>query len=248
MSVDIAGPYIPGCDQDQGQPKYFLITTATAPIRQDRPLIWGWRPDDSIEEVEEGAEHMFQDRQEVMPEEQDPNPFRGADDEAAAQAGEANLASFEQCVAELKDVGSSTWRWQHLSSIAKKRQCLQRRPNCLQDTVLCRFQSSALRRTGRKNSCPSDSGSGQLRETWSIAILGTTSLLLLQSAGLPIREWPTALRHAADKRHHGQLRALGLDLPRLGDFKRLEEVIRRRTELMQLSFYTLTIHTPLRTS
>ena len=37
--------------------------------------------------------------------------------------------------------------------------------------------------------------------------------VLLQSAGLSVRERPTALRHA--ERHRGQLRALGLDLPRL---------------------------------
>ena len=27
MAVDVAGPFAPGCDQDMGQPKYFLVTT-----------------------------------------------------------------------------------------------------------------------------------------------------------------------------------------------------------------------------
>ena len=59
MAVDVAGPFAPGCDQDMGQPRYFLVTTVTVPVRHDKPLIWGWKPDDSVEDVEEGAEHTF---------------------------------------------------------------------------------------------------------------------------------------------------------------------------------------------
>ena len=42
-----------------GQARYFLVTTVTVPVRHDKPLIWGWKPDDSVEDVEEGAEHTF---------------------------------------------------------------------------------------------------------------------------------------------------------------------------------------------
>ena len=105
MAVDVAGPFAPGCDQDMGQPRYFLVATVTVPVRHDRPLIWGWRPDDSVEGVEEGAEHVLQDRQEILPEGQDPNPFKGDGEEAVVCEEEVKLASFERQIAELKDVG-----------------------------------------------------------------------------------------------------------------------------------------------
>ena len=66
MAVDVAGPFAPGCDQDMGQPRYFLVTTVTVPVRHDKPLIWGWKPNDLVEDAEEGAEHTFQDRQEIF--------------------------------------------------------------------------------------------------------------------------------------------------------------------------------------
>ena len=60
MAVDVAGPFAPGCDQDMGQPRYFLVATVTVPVRHDKPLIWGWKPDESVEDIEEGAEHVLQ--------------------------------------------------------------------------------------------------------------------------------------------------------------------------------------------
>ena len=92
-------------DQDMGQPRYFLVATVTVPVRHDKPLIWGWKPDDSVEDIEEGAEHVFQDRQEILPEGQDPNPFKGDGEEAVVCEEEVKLTSFEQQIAELKDVG-----------------------------------------------------------------------------------------------------------------------------------------------
>ena len=108
MAVDVAGPFAPGCDQDMGQPRYFLVTTVTVPVRHDKPLIWGWKPDDSVEGIEEGAEHVFQDRQEILPEVQEPNPFKGDGEEAVVCEEEVKLASFEQQMAELKRCGSQT--------------------------------------------------------------------------------------------------------------------------------------------
>ena len=35
MAVDVAGPFAPGCDQDMGQPRYFLVATVTVPVRHD---------------------------------------------------------------------------------------------------------------------------------------------------------------------------------------------------------------------
>ena len=67
----------------------------------------GWRPDDSMEDVEEGAKHTFQDKKRCQKNKTTrPQPVQGADDEAVVQAAdEVKLASFEQRIAELKDVG-----------------------------------------------------------------------------------------------------------------------------------------------
>ena len=77
----------------------------TVPVRHDKPLIWGWKPEDSVEDIEEGAEHVLQDRREILPEGQDPNPFKGDGEEAAVSEEEVKLALFERQIAELKDVG-----------------------------------------------------------------------------------------------------------------------------------------------
>ena len=60
-----------------------------------------------------------------------------------------------------------------------------------------------------------DEPPGNSRAEIEVGVLKNAARVLLQSAGLPLRDWPTALRHAAEERHRGQLTAFGLNLPRL---------------------------------
>ena len=233
MAVDVAGPLAPGCDQDMGQPRYFLVATVTVPVRQDKPLIWGWKPDDSVEDIEEGAEHVFQDRQEILPESQDPNPFKGDGEEAVVCEDEVKLASFEQQIAELKDVGvkhltlaAPLLNRKEATVIAATSKLFARyralqvpvfriKTDRAKEFVSKRFREWTTARDLEHCFTAGDEPTGNSRAEIEVGVLKNAARVLLQSAGLPVRDWPTALRHAAEERHRGQLRAFGLNLPRL---------------------------------
>ena len=47
-------------------------------------------------------------------------------------------------------------------------------------------------------------------------------------------DWPTAVRHAAEERHRGQLRGMGLSLPRLLPYEQMSWSAQRRGVVLQM--------------
>ena len=184
-----------------------------------------------MEDVEEGAEHVFQDWQEVLPEVQEPNPFKGGGEEAVVCEEEVKLASFEQQIAELKDVGvkhltlaAPLLNRKEATVIAATSKLFARyralqvpvfriKTDRAKEFVSKRFREWTTARDLEHCFTAGDEPTGNSRAEIEVGVLKNAARVLLQSAGLPVRDWPTALRHAAEERHRGQLRAFGLNLP-----------------------------------
>lgn len=103
MSLDIAGPFEAGQDQDQGHPRYFLVSTVTIPFAEERPLMWGWRPgQNSQPDREPATEDILQDELPKLQDDADDNPFKG-DDAAHITEEEIAKRDFALEVEKLKD-------------------------------------------------------------------------------------------------------------------------------------------------
>ena len=101
LSLDIAGQFSPGQDQDQGHLKYFIMAIITVPFKDERPLVWGWRPESSSQDEEQAAEDTLQELQPRLEEGVVGNPFKG-DDGAVITEEEINKCTLKQEIENLK--------------------------------------------------------------------------------------------------------------------------------------------------
>ena len=233
LSLDIAGPFSPGQDQDQGHPKYFVVAVITVPFKDERPLVWGWRPKNSSQDEEQPAEDTLQELQPRLDEGLVDNPFKG-DDGAVITEEEINKCTFKQEIENLKStnvkrltsaapllnrkeqtvltaVAAKLYAWIKALQIA----VLSVKTDRAKEFVSKRFREWVANRDILQNFTAGDEPTGNTRAEIEIGILRNSARALLKPAGLQMGDWPTAIQHSAEERHRGQLRGMGLSLPRL---------------------------------
>lgn len=96
-----------------------------------------------------------------------------------------------------------------------------------------RFHEWVANRDILQNFTSGDEPTGNTRAEIEIGVLKNSArVLFLKSAGLQMTDWPTTIRRAAKERHRGQLRGMGLNLPRVADWS-IANIIRVQTNLCE---------------
>ena len=238
MSVDIAGPFEPGVDQEISGARYLLLATVTIPMKEGKPLPEGLialggqlqqrRDLPPLEDEEQKEDKREEDKQEE-------SPVPGELDEAMEVVEEDQQPLTE---VEVKEMDKANQRWKEflgearemetraitwgvplksratkdvVAGVAKSLQIIVRL-HCdrAREFVSAEFQRWAEGRDMQVTFCAGDEPTLNGRIEREIGIIKARTRLLLRSARAPITYWPLAARHALEERCRQQLWNLGV--------------------------------------
>ena len=248
MSLDMAGPFDQGFDQEVNKPRYLLLATVTVPILSDQELPHGLpklhhpvRPREDVPVVDEGQE--LQEEEAVAGEEAEQYlAVQGEDVEELTnvemnQIEEANqkwktfITQVKQDEAEVKAI---TWgvplesrATKHVIGAVTK---IYSRFRALQIPILrvhcdrareftsASFKSWVEGRSMQITFSAGDEPTGNARIEREIGVIKGRTRVLLKSSQAPTGWWPLAARHALEERCRQQLWSLGIKTPEILPF------------------------------
>ena len=242
MSVDVAGPFDPGQDQEINQPRYLMMATITVPVMKDPVLPEGLNRLEASEKKEEDVqleqeelledgdeEEQFQERLE-----EDQEELKEVEVKVMEEANEKWKQFLTQVKQDEAEVKSITWGvpmqsrstnhvLEAVSKIYSRFRSLQipiLRLHCdrAREFTCARFRAWVAGRDMHLTFSAGDEPTANSKIEREIGVIKGRTRVLLRSSKAPVTWWPLASRHALDERFRSQLWELGLKSPEVLPF------------------------------
>ena len=248
MSLDLAGPFKPGEDQDVYDAKYMLVAVVTVPVKEEMPLVESLRELGVTvrplpEERQDGAEEDAAEDVGGAEEEEEAVWIRGEEEEDTEDPGQVDLEEFRKLEGKWKEflgeaahvkVKGLTFavplQSRKTQKVIEAVSMVYSRVRALQIPILrvhtdrarefCSrgFKRWLADRDLHFTMSAGDEPTGNARAEREIGHLKGRVRALLKGAGAPREHWPMAVRHAAEERLRGQLKGMGIKTPGLIPF------------------------------